>query len=31
MTQHIISMPLHLYLTDEDVQKIIRIVNDFVK
>ena len=31
VTQHIITMPLHLYLTDEDVQKIIRIVNDFVK
>lgn len=31
ITQHIITMPLHLYLTDEDVGKIIRIVNDFVK
>ena len=31
VTQHIITMPLHMYLTDEDVQKIIRIVNDFVK
>ena len=31
ITQHIITMPLHLYLTDEDVQKIIRVVNDFVK
>ena len=31
VTQHIITMPLHLYLTDEDVQKIIRIVNNFVK
>ena len=31
VTQHIITMPLHMYLTDEDVQKIIRIVNNFVK
>ena len=31
ITQHIITMPLHLYLTDEDVRKIIRVVNDFVK
>ena len=31
VSQHIITMPLHLYLTDEDVQKIIRIVNNFVK
>ena len=31
VTQHIISMPLHMYLTDEDVAKIAKIVNDFVK
>ena len=31
ITQHIVTMPLHLYLTDEDVRKIIRVVNDFVK
>jgi hypothetical protein len=24
-------MPLHMYLTDEDVAKIVQIVNDFVK
>lgn len=29
ITQHIITMPLHMYLTDEDVARIIRIVNDF--
>ena len=31
VTQHIITMPLHMYLTDEDVQKIADIVNNFVK
>ena len=31
VTQHIITMPLHMYLTDEDVQKIAVIVNNFVK
>ena len=31
VTQHIITMPLHMYLTDEDVAKIAKIVNDFVK
>lgn len=29
ITQHIITMPLHMYLTDEDVARITRIVNDF--
>ena len=31
ISQHIITMPLHMYLTDEDVEKIARIVNGFVK
>ena len=31
VTQHIITMPLHMYLSDEDVARIARIVNDFVK
>ena len=31
ISQHLISMPLHMWLTDEDVQNIIGIVNDFVK
>ena len=31
VTQHIITMPLHMYLTDEDVAKIADIVNNFVK
>ena len=31
VTQHIITMPLHMYLTDEDVQHIAEIVNNFVK
>ena len=31
VTQHIITMPLHMYLTDEDVQRIADIVNNFVK
>lgn len=31
ISEHIITMPLHMWLSDEDVQKIIRIVNGFVK
>ncbi len=30
MSQKILSLPLHLYLTDEDVQRIIDIVTEFV-
>ena len=31
VTQHIITMPLHMYLSDEDVAQIAEIVNNFVK
>ncbi|MBR1971863.1 MAG: DegT/DnrJ/EryC1/StrS family aminotransferase [Oscillospiraceae bacterium] len=31
VTQHIITMPLHMYLTDEDVHRIAGIVNNFVR
>ena len=31
ITQHIITMPLHMYLTDEDVATIAKIVNEFVR
>ena len=31
LTQHNITLPLHMYLTDEDVQRIAAIVNGFVK
>ncbi len=31
VSEHIISLPLHMWLTDEDVDKIIEIVNNFVK
>lgn len=31
LSEHIITMPLHMWLTDDDVQKIIEIVNGFVK
>ena len=31
VTQHIITMPLHMYLTNEDVARIAEIVNNFVK
>lgn len=31
ITQHIITMPLHMYLTDEDVSRIAAVVNNFVK
>lgn len=29
VSQRLITLPLHMWLTDEDVQKIIKIVNDF--
>ncbi len=31
LTQHNITLPLHMYLTDEDVQRIAAIVNEYVK
>lgn len=31
ISHHIITMPLHMYLTDEDVERIIGIVNGFVR
>ena len=31
ISQHLITMPLHMWLTDEDVQLIIKKVNEFVK
>ena len=31
ITGHIITMPLHMYMTNEDVQRIAGIVNAFVK
>ena len=31
ISQHIITMPLHMYLTDGDVERIASIVNGFVK
>ena len=31
VSQHLISLPLHMWLTDEDVQKVIDVVNGFVK
>ena len=31
LSEHIITMPLHMWLTDEDVQRVIRIVNNFEK
>ena len=31
VTQHIITMPLHMYLSNEDVERIAAIVNNFVK
>ena len=30
-SEHIITMPLNLWMTDEDVKTIIKIVNEFVK
>lgn len=31
VSQHLITMPLHMWLTDEDVNKIIEKVNEFLK
>lgn len=31
ISEKIITLPLHMWLTDEEVEKIIHIVNDFVK
>lgn len=31
ISQHLITMPLHMWLTDEDVYKIINYVNNFFK
>lgn len=31
LSQHLITMPLHLWLTNEEVQKIIDIVQNFIK
>lgn len=31
ISEHIITMPLHMWLTDDDVKKIIKVVNESVK
>ena len=31
VSQHLITLPLHMWLTDEDVEQIISIVNNFLK
>ena len=31
MSEHLITLPLHMWLTDEEVQEIIKVVTDFVK
>lgn len=31
VSQNIITLPLHMWLTDEDVKKVIDVVNEFVK
>lgn len=31
VSEHIISLPVHMWLTDEEVEKIIDIVNNYVK
>lgn len=30
LSEHIITLPLHMWLTDEDVEKVIRIVGNYV-
>lgn len=29
VSNHLITLPLHMWLTDEDVQKVIDVVNEF--
>ena len=31
ISEHIITLPMHMWLSDEEVQVIANIVNDFVK
>ncbi len=31
MSEHLITLPLHMWLTDDEVQQIIKVVNDYVK
>ena len=31
VSQHLITLPLHMWLTDEDVEQIISVVNNFLK
>ncbi len=31
ISEHIITLPLHMWLTDEEVQKIVKVVNSYVK
>ena len=31
MSEHLITLPLHMWLTNEEVQQIIEVVNNFVK
>jgi dTDP-4-amino-4,6-dideoxygalactose transaminase len=31
VSEHLISLPLHMWLTDDDIEKIISVVNGFVK
>ena len=31
VSQHLITLPMHMWLSDEEVQQIIKIVNDFTK
>ena len=30
ISQHLITLPLHMWLTDEEVEKIIKVVNEFL-
>ena len=31
LSEHIITLPLHMWLTNEEVAQIIKVVNNFVK
>lgn len=31
ISRHLITLPLHMWLTDDDVQKIINVVNEYLK
>lgn len=31
VSQHLITLPLHMWLTDEDVEKVIKVTSNYLK